>query len=356
MRSFHLCIVALVLSCSSDKSLAIRNVRPTVVIHSPPNGSDHLTGETIEFVAQIGDDQDPAVTLIRAWSSDVEGGFTDTSVVDASGSVLWSTSQLELGAHTITLQVVDSEGLSASHSINVEIVVPEEEEEEEEEEEVDLDNDGFTVEEGDCDDTDADIHPFAEDFPYDGIDQDCDGEDLTDQDGDGHDAIVAGGDDCNDFDESSHPGASEICDGEDTDCDGTVDEEDADYCDSWWLDADDDDFGAEGAEKCLCGPSGDYTADNDDDCADDNAEANPDFSGWATTAMGDGSWDWDCNGTDEVESTDLGSCGDWPSCGGTTGWRDGIPACGETAAWQFDCSLDTFSCRDVSEALVMGCR
>jgi hypothetical protein len=353
MRGFHICILALVVSCSSDKTLAVRNVRPTVVIHSPPSGSEHVEDETIDFVAQIGDDQDPASTLIRAWSSDEDGGFTDTSIVDGTGSVLWSTSELSLGDHIITLQVVDSEGLDGSHSIAISII---EEEEEEEEEETDEDGDGFTVEEGDCDDTDPDINPSAEDFPYDGIDQDCDGTDLTDQDGDGHDAEVVGGDDCNDFDDESHPGAVEVCDDEDTDCDGTVDEVDALYCEQWWFDFDDDGFGAEDISKCLCGPNGDYTADNDDDCADDDPGANPGFSGWAEEPRESGGWDWNCNGVEELETTDIGSCGDWPSCGVTAGWRDGIPSCGENEAWLSDCSTSSFSCTDVSEARTMGCR
>ena len=43
----------------------------------------------------------------------------------------------------------------------------------------DADNDGFTVEDGDCDDNDADINPDAEDIPGDGIDQDCEGGDAV---------------------------------------------------------------------------------------------------------------------------------------------------------------------------------
>lgn len=45
----------------------------------------------------------------------------------------------------------------------------------EEPEEDDLDGDGYTVEEGDCDDTDASIHPSAID-DCNGIDDNCDGE------------------------------------------------------------------------------------------------------------------------------------------------------------------------------------
>jgi len=42
---------------------------------------------------------------------------------------------------------------------------------------VDADNDGFFLAE-DCDDTDPNINPDAEDFPNNGIDEDCDGEDT----------------------------------------------------------------------------------------------------------------------------------------------------------------------------------
>ncbi|MFZ5482205.1 MAG: MopE-related protein [Myxococcota bacterium] len=41
---------------------------------------------------------------------------------------------------------------------------------------VDADGDGYDRAE-DCDDTDADVHPGAEDTPDDGVDGDCDGDD-----------------------------------------------------------------------------------------------------------------------------------------------------------------------------------
>lgn len=61
--------------------------------------------------------------------------------------------------------------------------------------------------------------------PYDGIDQDCDGADLTDVDGDGFDAVEAAGTDCDDTDPDVHPGSTEVeGDGADNDCDGYADE------------------------------------------------------------------------------------------------------------------------------------
>ena len=82
---------------------------------------------------------------------------------------------------------------------------------------IDDDEDGYTSD-VDCDDTDPSIHPDAAELPYDGIDQDCSGADLTDVDGDGFNGGPAG-DDCNDTDASVYPDATEIPnDGIDQDC------------------------------------------------------------------------------------------------------------------------------------------
>jgi hypothetical protein len=83
----------------------------------------------------------------------------------------------------------------------------------------DYDGDGWSEPE-DCDDGNALIYPGAEEVAYDGLDQDCSGGDLVDRDGDGYQAVEAGGPDCNDFDPDSHPGAKEIpYDGVDQNCD-----------------------------------------------------------------------------------------------------------------------------------------
>ncbi|MDP8223891.1 MAG: S8 family serine peptidase [Candidatus Lernaella stagnicola] len=53
--------------------------------------------------------------------------------------------------------------------------------------------------------------------------------DLCDQDGDGYDKPDCGGDDCNDFDENIHPGATEVCNGIDDNCDDTVPDDEIDH-------------------------------------------------------------------------------------------------------------------------------
>ncbi len=104
----------------------------------------------------------------------------------------------------------------------------------------DVDNDGhdsMVVCATDCDDSDAAFSPSAADIPYDGIDQDCDGADLTDADNDGYAATVAGGTDCDDTSAFINPHAAETWyDGADQDCDGKNDyDQDMDgFVDSAW--------------------------------------------------------------------------------------------------------------------------
>jgi len=89
----------------------------------------------------------------------------------------------------------------------------------------DVDGDGFDAEQvdgDDCDDDNAEIFPGADEIPYDGIDQDCTGSDLLDVDGDGHDSAEYGGDDCDDNDPAFNPSRMDWAnDGIDHDCDLT---------------------------------------------------------------------------------------------------------------------------------------
>jgi len=89
----------------------------------------------------------------------------------------------------------------------------------------------------------------------------------VDDDGDGSPY----GQDCDDTNEAVYPGADEICDGLDNDCDGGIDE---DMLAEYWPDVDGDGFGdaATSVEDCLR-PAG-YVP-NADDCDDDNAQVYP---------------------------------------------------------------------------------
>ena len=352
MRTLLLALSILGVSCASEKGLTVYNSDPNVTIFSPADGSEHISGEVVTFMARIGDDRDDPAALVRIWSSDVQGQFADLSAVSAMGDVEWSTATLDLGDHLISLQVVDADGLTSTDTVGVSVVLESGDDTGGTGSGVDQDGDGYDAS-VDCDDLDSQINPGAEEYPYDGVDQDCDGEDLTDQDGDGHDAVVAGGDDCEDTDAGIFPGAEEFCDDADNDCDGTVDEPDAVGCATWWLDADSDGYGSD-TTACLCGPSGDYTADNNDDCLDTDPEVNPGHTDFEVSASVDGVWDWDCNGVIEQQWTDVGRCEGTLFCEVTVGWLDAIPACGTLHSWVVGCSGGT--CSESSVSRTQACR
>jgi len=171
----------------------------------------------------------------------------------------------------------------------------------------DLDQDGFGRD-LDCADQDPTRHPDAEDI-CDGIDNDCDGQldngsvDLqsfykdADQDGYGYqgnsieaclppEGYVSDPGDCNDSYPEIHPGADEVCDLVDNDCDGTVDGASAIDRQDWYADDDMDGFGdpTTGIQACDA-PSG-YVMDNQD-CNDNDGSLNPDTI-WTIDYDGDG--------------------------------------------------------------------
>ena len=201
----------------------------------------------------------------------------------------------------------------------------------------------------DCDDRDDTVHPGAEEVWYDGVDQDCDGND-TDQDGDGALAVEAGGDDCLDTDPAAGPDGVEVWyDGVDQDCDGNDCDQDgdlscvADYTSSipaFYRRGDCDDLDPlyhPGADEFDCDDPNDYNCDGsvglqdqDSDgyvacaeCWDASGDAYP---GAAEVCDG---LDNDCEGTVDVDATDQAvtyedADGDGYGDGGTGAYGCGV--------------------------------
>ncbi len=145
----------------------------------------------------------------------------------------------------------------------------------------DADGDGWTVQQGDCNDDEPTIHPQVGDV-CNGIDDDCDGavDFGLDRDDDGVFGFNAGlcpsGTDCDDTDASVYPGADEACDAIDHDCDG--DPANGFLARSVWPDQDGDGFGA-GVEQTICDegkvPDGFVSVVVEEDCDDNDASSHP---------------------------------------------------------------------------------
>jgi hypothetical protein len=154
----------------------------------------------------------------------------------------------------------------------------------------DDDGDGYTENQGDCDDTNNTVYPGAP-LICDGLDNNCDGykDYLTDEDKDGDGVPWCSGD-CNDNNPLRYPGNQEgpfgdatCSDGIDNDCDNKIDAADS-QCQNICTDVDGDGYGNPGHSSCTNGSA--------TDCNDNNAAINP----GATDANCDGV-DGNCSGT-----------------------------------------------------------
>jgi len=160
----------------------------------------------------------------------------------------------------------------------------------------------------DCDDSRNWVHPDAEEV-CDGVDNDCDLDideylstvGFPDSDGDGVGAevspvvgcsqppgFVTASGDCDDTDPDIHPGAEDVCDGVDNDCDCNWDtNDDGEVC-SWgdanvdeeagtmpvYPDGDGDGFGQPSGAQWMCEERPGF-ADNDQDCDDTDLWTHP---------------------------------------------------------------------------------
>ena len=198
---------------------------------------------------------------------------------------------------------------------------------------------------GDCDDTLDVVNPGETETCATAADDDCSGSDndedaincidyFSDADGDGYgigvvdddsiclcqptgtdtfDATIGG--DCNDDITQNgvtiNPGATELCDTVDNDCDGDTDEEDAADATLFYRDVDGDGYGTDTDTKTACAPPAGYAnpdfdedGSDDIDCDDGREVVNPGATETCATGFDD-----DCDGDNNDE--DATGCDDW---------------------------------------------
>lgn len=224
---------------------------------------------------------------------------------------------------------------------------------------------GYAARAGDCDDTTVTSYPGAIEV-CNGVDDNCDGATdegvrLTfyrDDDGDGYGraettemactapagfAPLAG--DCNDAVATIAPGAAEVCNGVDEDCDGIAD--DGLTFVTYYADCDRDGFNADGAASvrgCAAPTTppptcttGAWTAGRSPsvDCRDNNAAVFPGQTAYSAIPIDSTlplatRYDYNCDGRSETIATGVAAC---RACTGflgpgINGWETTPPSCG----------------------------
>lgn len=219
----------------------------------------------------------------------------------------------------------------------------------------------------DCNDNNAGVNPGTTSETLNGLDDNCNGKIdegtvVYDDDGDGYCESppcvnsTKTQPDCNDGSYTIKPGATEVCgDNIDNDCDTLLNEQNAQGCKSYYADNDADGYGASNSKECWCDPGvPGHTTTNSTDCYDANALAKPGQTAYFTDSRGDGSFDYNCSGTQDKQfTTRTGGCvGNFSNfeCGvNTVGWVGSVPNCGVGGSYLDDCGQDvdifcTFTC------------
>jgi hypothetical protein len=293
----------------------------SITLNAPNTASLSYSGSSF---CSNGTDPSPTVTGTQG------GTFSNTTGIVFVGG---SPGQIDLdastaGTHTITYNIPDNgacTGFTTSTNVTINTATTWYR---------DADNDtygtsattqlactqplGYVAVAGDCNDSNSAIKPGASEV-CDGVDQDCDssideGVLITfylDDDGDGYgDPLVsqqvcsapanhvANNTDCDDASNAKYPGNTEVCDGLDNDCDGTVDEG---VTSVYVLDADGDGFHLAGTNTNGCTAPTDHillSSSLGSDCDDDCDSCHP-----GGTEVCDGE-DQDCDGTaDDISVT-----------------------------------------------------
>ena len=250
---------------------------PSLVIEHPSSGEKGLKDSLFVFGATVSDFQDdPSELYVEVSESSM--GFLCEMTVDGGGNAQCS-STFDVGEYTLTFRVRDTDGNEVTATAVFPVVDPDD---------YDFDGDGVSVNGGDCNDDNDTIYPGAPEI-CDGLDNDCNevtgidvGSECYDDDGDGYCEVppcinaTETIPDCDDTNASVSPVGVEAPNYLDDDCNGLVD----DTTVRW-----DDDYDG----YCEAPPC-ENVATTQSDCDDTNPLVSP-----AATEICDDGIDNDCD-------------------------------------------------------------
>ena len=180
--------------------------------------------------------------------------------------------------------------------------------------------------------------------------------------------------DCDDSHADVHPGAEELCNHVDDNCDSKTDPDGTKGCADYYFDRDDDGFGVDNNVRCLCweeqGFGTGHTAPIAGDCCDGDARAKPEQSSFFPTPNECGSYDFDCDDEVELQIAVYGgcvctaeTCATVAQCRHEYGWgrtipnggTATIPDCGQSAPFVTSCDFLQLLCLAHIETFTQRC-
>lgn len=295
---------------TGDDAVAIsvvENVPPHITLVSPAEGARFAEGVSVPISALVTDvDAGSNEELSLTWAGDAEGNTGAPTFPAADGYASFDLSDLPTGNHAVSVVVTDAAGDASEANVTFEVY------------DLDRDDDGYATAD-DCDDDNATVNAGAPEI-CDGVDNDCDGtidvgaDDrlswYADTDGDGYGGggvveacdqpagYAATADDCDDANEAINPGADELCNGMDDDCDGLIDGSAIDAA-TWYLDADGDGYGDDASALSSCRAPAGYVSANGD-CDDGDTAYHP---GASESDCSDPN-DYNCDGSSAYSDID----------------------------------------------------